>query len=297
MTTQPALSDVLRRLESDGIVLLEDWLDHESVQRLRADVESLEQAPPRWARVPEKAHGSILNFAPLAVHRLGDGARIAAIETVFNAPFFRAICDGYLNRTWAFDRIVQERDTAREEALTPWHVDYFPNHGKCLKFFVYLSDTTEQNGAFHYVPGWHGLVREMAGELPDFRTRRRDLHVWDQLSEAVKDRASRLRSAGHEEAAEQLEEKLARASAHIVSTDRSDDHYAVTARAGTVVVFDPAGLHRGVVVRSGERLVVRSHCLEFPLGRALSSRNDMTIYLRRGMVWFGDRLSGEPSFV
>ncbi|MBT6203283.1 MAG: hypothetical protein HOI34_06240 [Rhodospirillaceae bacterium] len=236
---------MLVSLGTNGLAMLDNWLDASEVERLRATVADLESDPPRWARKPEHSLADIVHDAPLTARRAGDAGRIGEIEAAFNAPFLRQVCDGYLKRSWACDRVVQQRDSVREEAVTPWHVDHFPGLGKCLKFFIYLGDTTTENGAFQYVPGWHGLVREMSSELSDFAARRDALHVFEQLDAAASNHARRLHDQGRLAEAKRIDALLENTSRHISGNHDSDGHYAVPGKAGTVVVFDPAGLHRG----------------------------------------------------
>ena len=44
--------------------------------------------------------------------------------------------------------------------------------------------------------------------------------------------------------------------------------HAVTGPAGTAVLFDTAGVHRGGIVRRGQRLIVRAHYFELSSDRA-----------------------------
>jgi hypothetical protein len=46
-------------------------------------------------------------------------------------------------------------------------------------------------------------------------------------------------------------------ASHIRDDNDSDDHYAVVQPAGTLIVFDERGLHRGGIVARGRRSVLR----------------------------------------
>lgn len=295
--TETDTETLLSTLRRDGFVTLENWITGDALTALKAEVEALESAPPAWARVPDKDHGFILHFAPMTARQHDRSGAVSHIAEAFNDPAFRNLCDGYLGGGWVFDRIILERDFPRPEAIAPWHVDHFPFAERCLKFFIYLSDTNADTGAFSYVPGWHNLVRALSGELPDFRARQDALHWYEQIVDAARTRSDRLKAQGRDEEADGIDRTLEGVRGHIHSADASDDRYSIAARAGSVIVFDPAGLHRGGVVRQGGRLIVRSHCLEAKMARVLSSRNEMVVFANRNVARLVDGLRGRPAFV
>lgn len=284
-------------LREDGMFVLRSWLAPESLQALRAEVESLEADPPYWARTPDKDDRNVVHFSPLTAHRLSGSGRISEIARVFNAPAFRHLCDRYIDRRWNFDRIIIERNFPRPNSIAPWHVDHFPYDGRCLKFFIYLNDTDAAGGALSYVPGSHMLVHELAAQLDTFDERQRGLHMYEQVAEAATAQAARCKAEGQHDRAARIEGLLARMASHIATADRSDDHYAIEAPAGSVIVFDPAGLHRGGVISRGERLIVRSHCLESKLARTFSSRNDFVVSAHRSVARATARMRGDRAFV
>jgi hypothetical protein len=293
------MKNELETLRRDGILMLPGWFAGERLAALRAEVESLESDPPRWARTPARAsasYGTMVHFSPLAARRSHDTGRVTEIARAFNGPNFRGLCDAYLGRDWAFDRILLGRDHARDAAITPWHVDHFPFAERCLKFFIYLNDTDASTGAFSYVPGWHELVYSLSLELPDFRARQQSFHVFDEILAVADAKVKSLRAAGREAEATPIVEKLAEVRSRIAEASPQDAPFSVEAPAGSVIVFDPAGLHRGGVVRAGERLVVRAHCLQGKLARAVSSRNEFSVFAYRGYARLIDRVRHEQTF-
>jgi len=57
-------------------------------------------------------------------------------------------------------------------------------------------------------------------------------------------------------------ESLKDISAHIRGDFESDNIYSLSAPRGSIVVFDPKGVHRGGCVNEGERFLIRVHCYE-----------------------------------
>tara|TARA_B110000483_G_scaffold237717_1_gene313024 strand:+ start:22893 stop:23351 length:459 start_codon:yes stop_codon:yes gene_type:complete len=100
-----------------------------------------------------------------------------------------------------------------------WHTD--PTY--CLKFFLVLTDTVEENVAMHYVPGSHLdsyyriMYHKMKGET--------------------------------------------RFPRYIPEEEIQGTPIIAEAKAGIIVIFEAGAIHRaGLIKKDKERLVIRGHC-------------------------------------
>jgi hypothetical protein len=99
-----------------------------------------------------------------------------------------------------------------------WHLD----PSRSLKFFIYVTDTSKENGAFMYAPGSH---REGFFRIMYYRSR-----GLDAFPQAIPE--------------DELPTKA----------------LSVESGAGSLLVFEAAGFHRAGELRPGlERLVIRGH--------------------------------------
>lgn len=295
--TPPQAEALLETIERDGYVVLAEWLPATDVAAAREEFERLQLTRPSWCRIEEAEGRTFLHFSPLAKRLSGSASEMAVIDGVFNHPLFRTLCDRYLGAGWFCDRILFEHNLPDTEPIQPWHVDHFPVDERCLKFFVYLTDVTPATGSFCYVPGWHRLLWRFNTEIESYRQRQADLHMFDQIIARAESWIGELRTAGKAAEAEKVERLLQDTTAHIHGRYDSDDHFAISAKAGSVIIFDPAGLHRGGVVSRGERLVVRSHCLQQKAARAFLSRGEFLTSARRTFTRTVDRVTGKQTLV
>ncbi len=105
-----------------------------------------------------------------------------------------------------------------------WHRDSFTNQFKAM---IYLSDVGPENGPFQYMRGSH-LLRSM---------------IHDQ-------RAANL-GVGQARIGEDQVEKLLNEKPHRLAT--------VTGLAGTLILADTTGIHRGMPIKSGERYALTNY--------------------------------------
>tara|TARA_E500000331_G_scaffold90567_1_gene86404 strand:- start:938 stop:1594 length:657 start_codon:yes stop_codon:yes gene_type:complete len=99
-----------------------------------------------------------------------------------------------------------------------------------LKFFLYLTDCDESNGAFRYVPG----SRQLGGTL---------------RRQAIMDASGEYKS---------IENRLE--VDYIDLNYSAEDSKPLEGKAGTLFLFDTDTFHMGGVVQDGkERVVIRSH--------------------------------------
>jgi hypothetical protein len=106
---------------------------------------------------------------------------------------------------------------------------------RCLKFLFYLTDTTAVNGAMMYAPGTHktGIYRIMY-----YRSRGIDnVPIWFPDDEVP------------------------------------DNTVSLEGEAGTLLVFEAAGMHRAGEITSGERMVMRGHVMHASNRLAAKVRN------------------------
>jgi hypothetical protein len=91
-------------------------------------------------------------------------------------------------------------------------------------------------------------------------------------------------------------ESLGRDGILVIEKVSVDHDTVVWAPAGSVVVFDAIGIHRGGVVRERERLIARSHCRGFQAAKVLSSPRALITTAERLLLHWRS-LANAPSLV
>lgn len=246
----PPVSEVLATLESDGIYVLDDILPAADIAAIREDTEWFLSAPRPWYRLDQQGSETYAAVAPREAPR-SEKQRLRNIAALFSQGFYENVCKGYLGNDAIVDRIIFSRSPASERAITMWHADQQSEGRLSFKFMLYLTDAGEDTGAFSYVRGSHTVMRAVMETAAEQGVPNTDLHSFEEI-------AAMFERFGSED------EKawLADVGGHIDGDFTSDDQYSITAKAGSILLFDTKGIHRGGVVRLGERMLVRIHCFE-----------------------------------
>ena len=120
-------------------------------------------------------NGKFLRIFPNAYHEYAD------LVTVYQTSFFRSIASSFYKCPHEFGKqfflsheyIVQPTSELPRNAYM--HMDPY----QALKFIIYLTDTTKENGAFRYVPNTVRLGRALREEFCKDDEGRRDAYRVD----------------------------------------------------------------------------------------------------------------------
>lgn len=105
-----------------------------------------------------------------------------------------------------------------------WHRD--DRDGRQLKFILYLTDVSSENGNFRYIKRTHRLVNKL------------------MVPFIVKSKMSKYRFDSHE------------INRMVKSGFEIDD---VTGRAGDLIIVDTSGIHRGSPIKTGVRIAITNY--------------------------------------
>ena len=204
-------------LNASGLFKVDDFLSKDMCQEVIGSFESIERSRP--AIFSRESNGSDTRL--YGADRASDIFRLAR-ETSDLDRLAEAFYKG---------RDVVHFQMAGHIRYTPdnlgsgsgWHRD--SPFSQQFKFIIYLNDVSEENGPFQYVPGSH-----RRGAIADY-SRHLDCPL-SQYRFADED-ISKLERAG-----------ILR------------QHLTLTGPAGTLLVANVKGLHRGMPLKSGERWAV-----------------------------------------
>lgn len=288
---------IQHNLKEHGIAVVHNWASAAELADISAELSALEKSPPSWMRVPECKQGWGTSYLPLTSYQADRHQRCNHLAAMFGSKRLKAIASAYLEHNWEYDRIILARSEISEQAITSWHVDHFQSNGNCLKFYLYVHDIDALGGSFSYIPGWHQLQYELNLDYKTYPERRDNIYEFEELIREGKRKISELAQRGDHQRAEKFSNLLTMICTHIKDPFQSDDHFAVAAPAGTMLMFDSAGLHRGGLLRQGERLIARAHCVEMPLQHIFTSKNEFHKFIKRSSERLIAGVSGKDIFV
>jgi hypothetical protein len=150
--------------------------------------------------------------------------------------------------------IFDFRQPGSADELYPLHWDHF-KISRCIKAYVHLSDADSVNGAIRLIPGSHNLIRDVLaaqGELAIEYGSDYDNSLSRLMALVEKTPASVL--APHAQTLRALREIVADPS-------RAYD-YAVNAKKGDMLIFDPLVMHGGGKISGASRHTFRIHYVD-----------------------------------
>lgn len=119
-----------------------------------------------------------------------------------------------------------------------------------VKMLLFLTEVTQESGAFRYVPGTHGTATGVWDSLIR--------HAVDHAGLSRRDPQSRRRFLGLPVALRRKADFGSDLTAESHATRALlDNERQVTSATGDLVLFDPSGFHRGGMVESGERAILQ----------------------------------------
>jgi len=208
---------ILNLLDEFGLVVIDNYIDQDTNSKLNVEFEEILSTP----NTNYKNQRPYSEGRACVVTRERLGNALPTTKEVFSRKMMQGLAKSYVGDDVKFNyEIYVVNDVVgSKHVANDLHFDVT----KSFKFFMYLSDTKEENGAFACVPGSHKKTEEIRARLGDNIT-------YEDLSSSRS-----LPVEDHE----------------IIS---------IEAPEGSLIIFDTEVFHRAGHVSKGERKVMRAHC-------------------------------------
>lgn len=214
-STSDECIQVLRRW---GLMIIPDFVDLGYLTSLEQEFDQIMSSRSSCVKALETTGSDELRCLTRRKIKSGE---LTATSKLFSDRFMKTILDAYLGRRNVLnDRIYVEKRLIGGTDNTKLHYD----HKRQFKFFLYLTDTTEENGALRVVPGSHKFTQEQ--ELGNRKKR-----ILPSLGEPYQ----------------------------FAARWATDEILSVEGKKGTMILFDSDVLHSRGHVHHGERKVMRGH--------------------------------------
>ena len=223
LTDHPKLVETLLR---DGLVVVDDYLSKEKAREwLQRSLPVLEQA--RRGGLPENTFTN----QPKIISRLSPAEQfLPESAEFFNDPMIMDIMRAALNPTVASYRheFDYRYGMATDDEVRMADLYHFDNWRPIYKAFLYLTDVSEESGPFVYLPGTH-----LGGS-------------WRRKKETEFDALGQSDSFGH----------FFPQEIRALREEFNWEPRIMTGDAGTLILADLRGLHRGTPLASGYRVLL-----------------------------------------
>lgn len=208
---------ILEKLNQYGIVVIPNYLEPQETEQLKQEFHKLLDIKADFVEPLDYSVGEAVKVFRDKI----DVNQFPHIAETFGSDFMTEITDNYLNTPNLLNhQIYVVKDVVGiSHVAQDLHFDVIPT----LKFFIYLTDTTAKNGAFHCVPGSHEYTRKIQQE---------------NRNQGIKPEREQTR---------QLPPEIAK------------NLIPIEGNAGTLIIFHTDVFHKAGIVEEGERLVMRGH--------------------------------------
>jgi hypothetical protein len=219
---------ILADLKRDGYAIVKGYWDREHAERIR---EKLETRMGEGGNVdfPEGAYMRAWEDREYdsGVRRIWHAEKlIPELEDLRHDPFIMQIAEAYYGLPFHSGALVFQHNLRTNKETRYHHVDGFTRE---FKAFLYLEDVDKGNGPFTYVRGTHK-------------------RHWMRLrKQVVGNRAGSPTSFYPQDLKTSL-----------------DDEVMIEGKAGTLILADVRGLHRGSPQQDGSRSVLVNYILKHP---------------------------------
>ena len=212
---------VLALLAEQGVVIIPDYISSEELAEMNKEFDAVLQKTVHGDGVKGCiSRGPEVGEAVLMTREEADEDVLPTTLEFFRQPFMEELKNSYWgaeatlnNEIYVCRDIVGTRHEAND-----LHFDVVPK----FKFFIYLTDTTRENGAFSCLPGSHiktQALRKKHGKKISYKNRP----------------LSRI-------------------------PEEEENAIPIEGKAGTLIIFTTEVWHKAGQVAEGERRTMRGHC-------------------------------------
>lgn len=276
-------------LRTEGICLKSEFFPPEMLGKLRRAATSLREVSQKH---PDSSRRWLLLSPVDAVRksvRSQSRRDLKFISTVAVDSKFRWFAQDFFGDQVHLDHILSIESPVSGAAITPWHTD--SNHPKShpdfftLKFFIYLNDIEAGNGAFAYLRGTHTTLTRLRQGMFDGSIPYMPHSVVSEILTALK----------HEDVKRYVLQVVTKAELdrqysvleRLNDSEPGSPDFDLSGNAGTLLIFDDRGVHRGGIPRTDSRSILRLNYMPSrfaPVGLSNARVNSVARLLLRGSI-------------
>lgn len=220
----PKYVEILGKLDRDGIYILPDFMPKEQCDELLKDLDVA------FNEVKNGTFKGPYQYDESKLIRIGDlSEHVLSTRLFFDNPMFDEIAKAYIDpRAYSYRREAELRDNV--QTFQQADIPHFDDWRMRFKFFLYLTDVGSENAPFTYYTNTH-----------------KD-EPWKHKKNFEYERDGEFGAYGHFHPQEML----------FLKTNRKIEEIVCTGKAGTLIIADFRGIHRGSTLKSGRRVLLNS---------------------------------------
>ena len=216
--------DILKQLDEDGIVVIEDFMKKEDCDNIIKDLDII------FNQIKNGEFKGPFQYDNDKLIRIGDlSDHVPSTNLFYDNPMFDKLAKAYVDpKAYSYRREAELRDNVKtfQQADIP-HIDDWRMR---FKYFLYLTDVGPDNAPFTYYKNTH-----------------KD-EAWKYDKNYEYERDGEFGAYGHFHPQELVK----------LRQSRKVEELTCTGKAGTLIIADFRGIHKGSVLKSGRRIILNS---------------------------------------
>lgn len=255
--------DIAEQVQKNGFFKINNFFDYKDFDKLQSILKKYHvQKGGSASQFPLSIKSYLIKFFKLEFLKIYDAVLLKKISKKYN---FQNISKKIFNEQTILHNIDTYYNNVSEEPVLDWHCD-LSNKSTIkqnlilnpkmvsIKFFIYLTDVSTDNGCLSYIPGSHKIVKEVGRLIFTKDIEYKNYWSLNNLvkfaeEEIVKEKL--IKNLGQNDV-DDFFEKAAK-----ILDENKNDFYDIPMKKGGMIIFDEYGVHRGSKTKFTPRSVIR----------------------------------------
>jgi len=214
---------ILKDLKKDGISVFSNFIENEKIKVLISNFDQFLKNEKNVWTDSQNSDNRIYGIDILDPF----------FKEIFESEDLKKIYNNYISSKYKYSFVMANKLEFKKNNLGSgggWHRDTF--FSKQLKFILYLTDVSHQNGAFEYIPKSHFKSYKLKDLL--FRFKQKNIRRYAEKN------FKNVRQ--------------------------------ITGKAGDLIIVDTSGIHRGSPIKNGERIALTNYLSHKPFSKGVTDQ-------------------------
>ena len=254
---------IINEVQNKGFIRLDNFFnikDFEKLEKIliKYQVEKGDSA----SQFPLTLKSYIIKFLKFEFKKIYDSLLLKRISANYN---FNTISDKIFDEETILQNIDTYYNNISEDPVLDWHCDLSNNSSiqqnkilnpkmVSIKFFIYLTDVSTDNGCLSYIPGSHKIVKEIGRLVFTKEIDYKNYWSLKNLTNFAKEHLVKeklIKYLGYQEVEQFFE------NASKILEKKENNIFDLPMKKGGMVIFDEYGVHRGSKTKFTPRKVIR----------------------------------------
>ena len=256
---------IIQEIQKNGITECQEFFDKDKLEALEKILANNKSVKGTKSSFFYRAKGKFLlkKLFSFELTNFLDCLRLVSLSKDLKLKELSSKIRGKQTKLFSIDSYFSE---VSNNKVLDWHVDQAysgdlkptrflnPDYA-ALKYFIYLTDVSSNNGCLGYIPGSHKILYFLKLGILNDKIKYKPYWKLNDLRNIVQD--DYYRNYLEKKIKKELIDSFLEQSSFIVNSPHDTKEYDFILKKSSTLIFDEAGVHRGAETLKTSRLVVR----------------------------------------